>query len=97
MIELIEVEPGKWRVKRPPREIARSDLPLPNVISDTMDPTEQVDGKFYTSKSQFRKVGRSLGLIEIGTEKQKPKVHAETRAQKDARRQSIKNAIERSL
>ena len=26
------------------------DLPMPYVISDIMDPVEQVDGKFYTSK-----------------------------------------------
>ena len=45
---------------------ARSDLPLPYVISDTMPPTEQVDGRFYTSKSQFRAVGRSAwASIEV--------------------------------
>lgn len=43
------------------------------VISDQMDPTEQVDGKFYTSKRAFRAVGRALGLTEVGTEKFKPK------------------------
>jgi hypothetical protein len=72
MVKLIEVEPGKWRVERPPRNIARSDLPLPNIISDTMEPTEQVDGKFYTSKRAFRAVGRALGLTEVGNEKPKP-------------------------
>jgi len=96
MIELIEVEPGKWRVKRPPREIARSDLPLPNVISDIMEPTEQVDGRFYTSKSQFRKVGRSLGLIEVGNEKPKPRVrNANVRADRDRRMSAVKTAIEK--
>jgi hypothetical protein len=95
MIELIEVEPGKWRVKRSPREIARSDLPLPNVISDTMEPTEQVDGKFYTSKSQFRKVGRSLGLTEVGNEKQKPRRKTyDAPAFKEKRRETIKRAFE---
>jgi len=95
MIELIEVEPGKWRVKRPPREIARSDLPLLYVISDTIDPTEQVDGKFYTSKAKFRAVGRSLGLIEVGTEKQKPRVKTyDTPEFKVKRRETIQRAFE---
>ena len=69
MVELVEVEPGKWRVKRPPLTPARSNLPLPNVISDHMEPTEQVDGRFYTSKSAFRAVGKANGLVEIGNEK----------------------------
>jgi hypothetical protein len=38
-----------------------------------MEPTEQVDGRFYTSKSQFRAVGRAHGLTEVGTEKFGPK------------------------
>jgi hypothetical protein len=61
-----------------------------------MDPTEQVDGKFYTSKAKFRAVGRSLGLTEVGNEKPKPRPkYLETRAQAEARRTSIKKAIER--
>ena len=42
MIELEEVAPGRFRVKRTPQNFARSDLPLPFVISDQMEPTEQV-------------------------------------------------------
>jgi hypothetical protein len=96
MIKLIEVEPGKWRVDKPRHQPARSDLPLPNVISDIMEPTEQVDGRFYTSKRAFRAVGRANGLIEIGNEKQKPKTRASnSRAVKEARRQSLKTAIEK--
>lgn len=96
MVKLIEVEPGKWRVDRPAPRLARSTLPLPAIISDTMEPTEQVDGRFYTSKRAFRAVGRALGLTEVGNEKPKPRVRGhETRAQKDARRQSIKAAIEK--
>lgn len=96
MIKLVEIEPGRWRVARPERKVARSNLPLPFVISDIMEPTEQVDGKFYTSKREFRAVGRALGLTEVGNEKPKPRQRgAETRAQKDARRQSIKVAMER--
>jgi hypothetical protein len=74
---------------------ARSDLPLPYVISDQMDPTEQVDGKFYTSKSEFRKVGRSQGLTEVGTEKPKLKTTRASAdpAEKKRRRNSIGKAI----
>ena len=73
MIELIEVEPGRWRVSRESTPVARSDLPLPYVISDEMPATEQVDGRFYTSKAAFRAVGRALGLTEVGNERFKPK------------------------
>lgn len=73
-VELEEFAPNRWRVKRAPRRIARAyNLPHPYVISDTMEPTEQVDGNFYTSKKQFRAVGRALGLIEVGNEKIPPK------------------------
>jgi hypothetical protein len=92
VIELVEVEPGKFRVKRPALKPARSDLPLPYVISDIMPPTEQVDGKFYTSKREFRAVGKAHGLIEIGTEKLKPKQRITST--KEERRASIKKAIE---
>lgn len=95
MVELIEVEPGRYRVKRTPQNFARSNLPLPYVISDIMEPTEQVDGNFYTSKRKFRAVGRSLGLTEVGTEKFKPKLRSSAeKGQKEARVQSIKKAME---
>ncbi|HEX3412877.1 MAG TPA: hypothetical protein VHT00_14250 [Stellaceae bacterium] len=95
-MKLVEFEPGRWRIDRPRPRPVRSELALPNIISDSMPPTEQVDGKFYTSKRQFRSVGRALGLVEIGTEKLTPKPRGvETRAEKDARRASIKGAIEK--
>jgi hypothetical protein len=76
--------------------VARSALPLPYVISDTMEPTEQVDGRFYTSKSQFRAVGKALGLIEVGNEKPKPKTRSSADpAVRRARQAQIKTAIEK--
>jgi hypothetical protein len=95
-LELEEVEPGRWRVRkfRPNPLHARSPLPRPMIISDIMDPVEQVDGRFYTSKSAFRKVGRSLGLIEVGNEKMKPKTRASADpVEKRRRRDSIQKAI----
>jgi hypothetical protein len=96
MAELVEVEPGKWRIKRPGSPPARSRLPLPYVISDTMEPTEQVDGKFYTSKRAFRAVGRRLGLTEVGNDKFPPKRRSTELIQvKQERRQALKIAIEK--
>jgi len=61
-----------------------------------MDPVEQVDGRFYTSKSAFRAVGRAHGLTEVGTEKFKPKTRAtEAKAVKAARKQSLDRAVAR--
>jgi hypothetical protein len=95
-IELEEFEPNRFRIKRPTLTPARSDLPLPNVISDIMEPTEQVDGRFYTSKRQFRAVGRAHGLIEVGNEKFKPKQRASvSRETKLQRREHIKIALEK--
>jgi hypothetical protein len=96
MVRLVEVEPGRWRVDRSQLKPVRSSLPLPYVISDIMEPTEQVDGRFYTSKRAFRAVGRALGLTEVGNEKFKPKTRAtDDRAVKQARRQSLRKAIEK--
>jgi cytolysin (calcineurin-like family phosphatase) len=74
----------------------RSDLPLPYVISDEMPPTEQVNGVYYTSKAAFRRVGRALGLTEVGDQKFKPKQRSTDRREvKEARRQSLRNAVEK--
>jgi len=92
-VELVEIEPGRWRVKRREPQPARSDLPMPHVISDIMEPTEQVDGKFYTSKRQYRAVGRALGLTEVGNEKPKPR--KKILPDGDAIVRSVKKAIEK--
>jgi hypothetical protein len=97
MIELEEFEPGRWRVRRKRHEKQRAEnMPLPFIISDTMDPVEQVDGKFYTSKRAYRAVGRANGLVEVGNEKMKPKTRASTtREAKDARRKAIHVAVQK--
>ncbi len=76
----MQTGPTTWAFVTQTEPPKRGCLPLPYVISDIMDPVEQVDGRFYTSKSEYRRVGRSHGLIEIGTEKLKPKT---TRASDD--------------
>jgi hypothetical protein len=93
-VELEEFEPGRWRVRKTAQTCAKSTLPMPYVISDSMPPTEQVDGKFYTSKSAFRRVGRANGLIEIGTEKLVPKQKStNTPIVQEQRRTAVRKAI----
>jgi len=95
-IELIEVEPGRWRVSRETLPPARSTLPCPHVVSDAMPPTEQVDGRFYESKAAFRAVGRALGLTEVGNEKPKPKQRSTNSAEvKKQRRAALSQAMAR--
>lgn len=94
-VELEEFAPGRWRVLKARHLAPASDLPRPMVISDAMPPTEQVDGRFYESKSAFRAVGRANGLIEVGNEKPKPRVRlSQTRQAAEQRRASIKKAME---
>ena len=85
-----------WRFCDDSPPPAKSSLPFPYIISDEMEAVEQVDGKFYTSKSQFRAVGKALGLVEVGNEKLKPKVRmTDLPATKRKRRQDLKTAIEK--
>ena len=74
--------------------VQRADLPCPMLISDTMDAAEHVDGRFYTSKSEFRKVTKANGLTEVGTEKlnrPRPKMSKAERAK------GIDQAVERAV
>lgn len=48
---------------------ARSELPGPMILSDTMPEVEHpCDGKRYSSKSTFRRVTREHGCIEVGND-----------------------------
>jgi hypothetical protein len=94
MPTLTEVAPGRWRVFRQTIPPARAELPSPYVISDEMPPTEQVDGKTYTSKRAFRAVGRALGLTEVGNEKREPRERpSRSRETKAARRRTLERAL----
>jgi hypothetical protein len=94
MTDLIEIAPNRWRFVRETAPPARSDLPCPHVITDTMPPTEQVDGRFYESKAAFRAKGRELGLTEVGNEKPKPKQRAfASRSVAKARREALERAV----
>ena len=92
---LIEIAPNRFvsKVRKP---VARSSLPMPNVISDEMPPVEQVDGRYYTSKALYRAVGRAHGLTEVGNEKPKPKRRETNRREvKEARRRALRIAVEK--
>lgn len=92
--ELTQVGPNSWRfVDMDVAQAPRSSLPFPNIISDEMPPTEQVDGRFYTSKAKFRAVGRALGLTEVGNEKFKPKTRgSQSQANKSRRIEAWRKA-----
>ena len=91
----MQTGPTTWAFVTQSEPPKRGDLPLPYVISDIMEPVEQVDGKFYTSKREYRAVGRSHGLIEVGNEKPKPKVRATNDPiVGEQRRKSLKKAVE---
>jgi hypothetical protein len=93
---LVEIAPGRFRVFRVKHEPARSNLAFPMVISDAMDAVEQVDGRFYESKSAFRKVGRALGLTEVGNDPgrfRKKWRSTDQRETKVARRRALEKAV----
>jgi hypothetical protein len=53
---------------------ARSDLPRPTVISDSLDGIQSmVSGERFDSKSELRRHYKANGVIEVGNEKIKPK------------------------
>lgn len=95
-MKLVEIEPGRFRFIKPQTPPARSHLPCPNVISDEMPAVEQVDGRFYSSKSKFRAVGRAHGLTEVGNERPKPMLRSTMQPRTQAaRRAAIKAAVEK--
>lgn len=85
------IEPRR-KVQAPP---ARSELPCPLIISDAMPAAEHVDGKFYESKSAFRRVTKQRGLIEVGNDP--ARFRTPVRQDNDkAIEQSIEKAIARA-
>lgn len=71
---------------------ARSSLPFPMLMLDTMPETQSMlDGKYYTSKSELRKTYRDAGMIELGNDEMKPF----TRPERD--RAGDRAAIERAI
>lgn len=79
----------------PPVRECRSGLPLPFVVSDTMEPVQSmVDGRFYTSKAKMRASYRAAGVVEVGNDPQRFKPKAKTKPDRTAIRQSVRKAFE---
>ena len=58
------VERNAYYASRPP--VARSSLPTPMIITDTIEIKSMVDGRVYTSKRGLRKSYRQQGYTEVG-------------------------------
>lgn len=72
---------------------ARSDLACPMFNSDTMDPVEHVDGKFYTSKSQYRAVTKAHGYIEVGNDPARHKRPLKPKPDRKAIKEAVAKAV----
>lgn len=76
-----------------PSPVASSDFPCPMVSGDSMDPTEHVDGKFYDSKSQYRKITKANGMIEVGNDPARLRIKEKPKAD----RKAISDAVGRAV
>ena len=72
-------------------------LACPRVISDSMDPTEHVDGRFYDSKSAFRAVTKREGYVEVGNDPARHKLIEKPQADPRQRRAAIEKATAHTL
>jgi hypothetical protein len=76
-------------------EPARSDMPIPFVASDTMEPVQSmVDGKFYTSKAVLRASYKAAGVVEVGNDPARLRPKPKTAPDRKAIRQSLQKAAE---
>lgn len=82
-------------IVKPRHEMKRSSLAFPMVLSDTIDAVEHVDGRFYTSKSEFRKVTKANGLVEVGNDRSRTTPKAKPKPNRQEIRDSIKRAFGR--
>lgn len=85
-----------WEPK--PRQAPKSsDLPCPRIATDTMDLTEHVDGKFYDSKSAFRRVTKENGMVEIGNDPARLRKPKKPKADPKQRREAVAKATAQVL
>jgi len=75
--------------------VQRSDLPCPMLVSDTMDAAEHVDGRFYESKSAFRKVTKQRGLVEVGNDP--GRIKTMKKPDRATRDKAIDSSVERAF
>lgn len=80
--------------KKPSKRMMRGNTPVSVYFnSDTMEPTRHMaSGKYFTSKSKFRRETKAYGCIEVGNETTiKPR--QPIKLDKRQRREDIKKAI----
>lgn len=76
-----------------PPQARSTTIPVPMFISDTMDAVEHpCNGQHYSSKSQFRRVTRESGCVEVGNDT--ARFHKPEKPQVD--RASVKASLEKA-
>lgn len=93
-------EPEAWPHNcMPERNLARSDIPGPMIISDTMEPVQsQLDGKFYDSKAALRSTYRAAGVVEVGNDSSvtDPKPFKRPKPKRDEIKAAVNKAFSRA-
>jgi hypothetical protein len=75
-------------------QVARSGLPAPMLISDTMDPVQHpCTGEYFASKRAFRQTTRANGCVEVGNDPIRMKPFKRPKSDRKAIRQSIDKAV----
>lgn len=74
-----------------------ADYPCPRVMTDTMELTEHVDGKFYDSKSAFRRVTKENGMVEMGNDPARLRRPEPPKVDPQKRREDVKKATAQVL
>lgn len=70
------------------------NTPKVHIISDTMDETRHMgDGRYYTSKSEFRKATKACDCVEIGNDSSLYKQRTKIPLSREQRREDIKHTI----
>ena len=78
---------------------ARSDLPGPMIITDTMAPVQsQLDGKIYDSKTALRATYRAAGVVEVGNDSSvlQPKPFKRPKPKREEIKASVNKAFSRA-
>lgn len=74
--------------------VARSDLPVPHVISDGMNPVQHpCTGEYFVSKRAFRQTTRAHGCVEVGDDPVRLKPFKRPKPDRKAIRKSIDKAV----
>lgn len=88
----------EWPVQcyRLPPQGASDALPVPMVITDTMEPVQSMlDGQMYTSKSALRATYKAAGVIEVGNDPARLRPRRKPKPNRKAIRDSIEKATAR--